>query len=183
MFGLFDKKEKGITTNDQVWLSQKAKLQAANKMIEANTACLLVFWFEESLHEFQQLNSVSTESSQVVLAESLSQESITGKLIIFGEHYPLRKKEQALFKKLKLNQVPVLVSLEEPIIHFFGGERTIELMRKMGVQEHEVIAHAMITKSIQNAQDKMEEKVIAEQRAHSAKEWFQQNMGLLNRTM
>jgi len=181
MFGLFGKKEKGITTNDQVWLSQKAKLLAAHKMIKANAACLLVFWFEESLHEFQQQSSISTES-QVALAESLSLESIVGKLVIFGEHYPLRKKEQALFEKLKLNQAPVLVSLEEPFIHFFGGDRTIELMHKMGVQENEVIAHAMITKSIQNAQDKIEEKVIAERRAHSAKEWFQQNMGSLNQT-
>ena len=182
MFGLFGKKEKGIATNDQVWLSQKAKLQAAQKMIEANSSCLLVFWFEYSLNEFLVLSHVSSESTQVVLAESLSQESIAGKLIIFGEHHPLRKKEQVLFQKLQLNQVPVLVSLEEPFIHYFGGERTIELMRKMGVQENEVIAHAMITRSIENAQRKIEEEVLAERKASSAKEWFQLNLGSLNQT-
>ncbi|MCE2997697.1 MAG: hypothetical protein ACK5RG_12125 [Cyclobacteriaceae bacterium] len=182
MFGLFGKKDTGIRTNDQVWISQRAKLQAARKMVESNTGCLLVFWFEDSLREFHQLNAVSTESAQVVLAESLSLESISGKLVIFGEHYPLRKKEQALFQKLQLTQVPVLVSLEEPFIHFFGGERTIELMHKMGMQESEVISHAMITRSIENAQKKMEEGVVTERKALSAQEWLQLNAGSLNRT-
>ncbi|MBI3219181.1 MAG: hypothetical protein HYZ44_06695 [Bacteroidetes bacterium] len=182
MFGFFSKKDKGITTNDQVWLSQTAKLNAAHKMIEANNTCLLVFWFEDSLSDFQKQFPSLVQSSQVSLAESLSLESIAGRLVIFAEHYPLRKKEQTLFEKLHLKDVPVLVSLEEPFFHYFGGDRTIEIMRKMGVQENEVIAHPMITRSIQNAQAKIEEKVITERRAHSAKEWFQMNMGSLNQT-
>ncbi len=182
MFGLFGKKEKGITTNDQVWLSQKEKWFAAHQMLQANNTCLLVFWFEDSRNDFFKFSNVSSDSSQVGLAESLSLESVAGKLVIFAEHYPLRKKEQALFEKLRLSQVPVLVSLEEPFIHFFGGDRTIELMRKMGVKENEVIAHAMITRSIENAQKKMEENVVAERKAHSAKEWLQLNAASLNRT-
>ncbi len=183
MFGLFGNKEKkGITTNDQVWLSQNAKLNAAYKMIEANSSTLLVFWFEDSMNDFQKQFPSLAQSPQVSLVESLSLESIAGKLVIFAEHYPLRKKEQALFERLHLKEVPVLVSLEEPFFHYFGGDRTIEIMRKMGVQESEVIAHAMITRSIQNAQEKIEKKVVAERRAHSAKEWFQLNMGALNQT-
>ncbi len=182
MFGLFGKKERGITTNDQVWISQKGKLLAARQMLEANATCMLVFWFEESRNEFLRETQFSGESHRVALADSLYPESIVGKLVIFGEHYPLRKIEQAIFQKLHLTNVPVLVSLEEPFIHFFGGERTIELMRKMGVQENEVIAHAMISRSIENAQKKMEEQVVVERKANSAKEWIQLNAGSLNQT-
>lgn len=182
MFGLFGKKEKGITTNEQVWLSQKAKLNAAYKMMEPNRSTLVVFWFEDSWNDFQKQVTSSTSSSQISLAETLSLEFIAEKIVIFAEHYPLRKKEQALFERLHLKEVPILVSLEEPFFHYFGGDRTIDIMRKMGVQENEVIAHAMITRSLQNAQEKIEKEVVTERKANSAKEWFQLNMGALNQT-
>jgi preprotein translocase subunit SecA len=52
----------------------------------------------------------------------------------------------------------------------------------MGVQESEVISHAMITRSIENAQKKMEEGVVTERKALSAQEWLQLNASSLNRT-
>jgi preprotein translocase subunit SecA len=54
----------------------------------------------------------------------------------------------------------------------FGGERTIELMKKLGLQEDEPVGHTMITKSIQNAQSKLEKEVLVEHKTNSAQEWF-----------
>ncbi|MGB0839948.1 MAG: preprotein translocase subunit SecA, partial [Chitinophagales bacterium] len=49
------------------------------------------------------------------------------------------------------------VSLEDNLMRIFGSERVAKVMDKIGFQEGEVIQHRMITKSIENAQKKVEE--------------------------
>jgi preprotein translocase subunit SecA len=48
-------------------------------------------------------------------------------------------------------------SLEDDLMRLFGSERIAKMMDKMGIEEGEVIQHAMITKSIERAQKKVEE--------------------------
>src|SRR4029453_19329510 len=50
------------------------------------------------------------------------------------------------------------VSLEDEIMRMFGSERIAGLMDRFGYKEGEVIQHSMITKSIERAQKKVEEK-------------------------
>jgi preprotein translocase subunit SecA len=49
------------------------------------------------------------------------------------------------------------VSLEDNLMRLFNSERISKLMDKMGHQEGEVIQHSMVTKSIERAQQKVEE--------------------------
>ena len=49
------------------------------------------------------------------------------------------------------------VSLEDDLMRLFGSDRISSLMDRMGLEEGEVIQHAMITKSIERAQRKVEE--------------------------
>jgi len=49
------------------------------------------------------------------------------------------------------------VSLEDNLMRLFGSERISNLMVKMGIEEGEVIQHAMISNSIERAQKKVEE--------------------------
>ncbi|MDV7188408.1 preprotein translocase subunit SecA [Lutibacter sp. TH_r2] len=49
------------------------------------------------------------------------------------------------------------VSLEDNLMRLFGSERIAKMMDRMGLQEGEVIQHSMITKSIERAQQKVEE--------------------------
>jgi preprotein translocase subunit SecA len=48
------------------------------------------------------------------------------------------------------------LSLEDDLMRLFGGERIAALMTRLGVQEGEVIEHRMVTRSIENAQRKVE---------------------------
>ena len=48
-------------------------------------------------------------------------------------------------------------SLEDDLMRLFGSERIAKMMDRMGIKEGEVIQHAMITKSIERAQKKVEE--------------------------
>ncbi|SDF76834.1 protein translocase subunit secA [Mucilaginibacter pineti] len=49
------------------------------------------------------------------------------------------------------------VALEDNLMRLFGSERIASLMERMGIEEGEVIQHAMISKSIERAQKKVEE--------------------------
>ncbi|WP_192823307.1 preprotein translocase subunit SecA [Rufibacter sp. LB8] len=49
------------------------------------------------------------------------------------------------------------VSLEDSLMRLFGSDRIAKLMDRMGLEEGEVIQHAMITNSIERAQKKVEE--------------------------
>ena len=49
------------------------------------------------------------------------------------------------------------VSLEDDLMRLFGSERISKIMDRLGIKEGEVIQHSMITKSITNAQKKVEE--------------------------
>lgn len=142
-------------------------------MLSANSNCVFVVWFEETANE---MITALGNSASVLLAEKIDPTTLRDKMIVFAEHYPLRKKEEALFTSLNLKEVPVLSSLDEALFMQFGGERTIELMQKLGMKEDEVIGHAMITKAINNAQEKLEKKVVVEKVAKSAREWFEVNL-------
>ena len=49
------------------------------------------------------------------------------------------------------------VSLEDNLMRLFGSERVAKIMDRMGLKEGEVIQHSMMTKSIERAQEKVEE--------------------------
>lgn len=111
-----------------------------------------------------------------MLASEAASMSFQDKMVVFAEHHPLAKKEIALFTLLTLKEAPVLSSLDEPLFMRFGGEKTIELMKKMGMNQNEVIGSGMITSAIRNAQKKIEKQVVAEREAHSQQEWFTLNL-------
>jgi preprotein translocase subunit SecA len=48
------------------------------------------------------------------------------------------------------------LSLEDDLMRLFGGERLGQIMDRLGVEEGEVITHAMVTKAIERAQKKVE---------------------------
>ena len=49
------------------------------------------------------------------------------------------------------------VSLEDDLMRMFGSERIASVMDRLGMQEGEMIEHSMVSKSIENAQKKVEE--------------------------
>ena len=49
------------------------------------------------------------------------------------------------------------VSLEDDLMRLFSSERIVKVMDRLGMKEGEVIQHSMISKSISNAQKKVEE--------------------------
>jgi hypothetical protein len=173
MFNLFKNSDGKVKVIDKVWISSDAKWRACASMAQVNSNCVFVVWFDQT---FLKLTEVLGSDDKIVLADRIEAAKAANKMVVFVEHYPLPKPEQTLFASLNLKEVPVVSSLDEPLFMHFGGERTIELMKKLGMQEDEPVGHAMITKSIQNAQSKLEKVVTVEHKASSAQEWFDLNL-------
>lgn len=170
MFDLF-KKSKGVKVIDKVWISKEAKWNACAKMVKLDPTVLLVTWFEESYLE----SDAKGLGENTVKAQNLSYDKTVGRMVVFTEHYPLASVEQELFTKLQLKEVPVLSGMDEPLFTHFGGEQTIEIMEKMGVDENEIVGHSLITKSIRRAQETIAERSGTDYPATSSKEWFTLN--------
>lgn len=173
MFDLFRKSSKGVKVIDKVWLSKQGKWNACVQMVSIDPLVLLVAWFEETLREIESNPDLR---KNIIKAEHLSYDKVVGRMVVFAEHYPLASVEQDLYAKLQLKEVPVLSCLEDPLIMLFGGERTTEIMKNMGLTEDEVIGHSMVTKAIRRAQDKIAEKNGTDYPATSAKEWLALNL-------
>lgn len=172
MFGFF-KKDDSVKVIDRVWLTGTAKWNACVAMQKINPNCLFIAWFEETAHD---LRSLLGKDAPVVMAPEVYADKVRGKMVIMIEHYPLSQTEQDFFKRLQLQEVPVLSALDEPLFMHFGGERLIELMKKLGVNEDEILGHSMISSSIRNAQKKIADQVKAERKALSQREWFALNL-------
>jgi preprotein translocase subunit SecA len=70
-----------------------------------------------------------------------------------------------------------LSHLDSPIFMKMGGEKLKTLVARLGVREDESISHAMVTRAISNLQSKHDQKVVAERKANSIKDWYQTNLG------
>jgi preprotein translocase subunit SecA len=99
--------------------------------------------------------------------------------IIVAEHYPLPERDETLlFFATHLPGITRIVfhaALDEPLMKMFGAESVMTMLKKLGWNETEFIAHAAITSAIAAAQKKMTQKATGDLRARSAKEWFYYN--------
>lgn len=177
MFNLFKKKHPGPVVTDRVCINTPAKMNTMLAEWKSNQNIAFIFWFDDSLQ--QANNFFSSHTNELVTLLTNREATIAGlqgKTPMFAEHYPLFSKEIALFQKLDLKKALVLSSLDEPLFLNVGGEKIISLMKKMGMKDDEVIEHSMISRSIQNVQKKIAEKVVVEQSACSQQDWFQKNL-------
>ncbi len=99
---------------------------------------------------------------------------------LFVEHYPIFSKEETVLNKIDLLTnysalIMFYISLDEPLLRIFGSERITMMMQKLGLTESECIEHSFVTKSIINAQKKIEKKIINETETISQEDWFKKH--------
>ncbi len=178
MFGLFKRKEPGIIVTDKIVIGKTARLNALLAAFLTDPGTVFIFWFDESLETATTFFASQAAAPVALLAaREATTGQLAGKSVVFAEHYPVRSKEEELYRKLNLKRVTVYSSLEEPLFKRFGSDKIIQLMLQLGMKEDEVIEHRMISKSIRDAQEKIEKKVLIEQTARSQEGWLEKNLG------
>ncbi len=159
---------------------------------------------QETIIQFLSLNKVpfflietggsaeALDQTQVVLVSSVKffqsaeavdfltklSNKLSFQLLFFG-HYPIPSKENKLLERLsniKSLTSTFYSSLDEPSFEIFGATNVMSIMEKLGLKDEESIEHAMVTKAMERAREKIEDKVKFEHEASSEREWFQKNM-------
>jgi len=157
-------------------MTEAAKLKAISNLKKINPDCLFIFWFDNSLRQAESsLQSEFLSSSDLLMAREIHASQLENKKVIFAEHYPLHQKEEELFTKLNLAEVQIWSALDEPLFKQFGSDKIIGMMKQLGMKEENAIEHNMISKAIQNAQEKLSKKVLLDQTCSSQEEWMKRN--------
>lgn len=179
MFNFFKKKGAEIKVIDKVVIDETAKFKAMLDLWNTNNNTIFIFWFDESLDKAAvYFSNQTTAPITLLIAREAVTPQRTGRIPVFGEHFPLRKKEETLYSKLNMETVQVFSSLREPLFQQFGADKIIQLMQQLGMKEDEIIEHAMISKAIKRAQEKIENKVTTDLTARSQQDWIDKNYTL-----
>ena len=157
--------------HDKIWVTEKAKFNACINFKKDNPDLLFVAWFEETKDNLQAYFKDHNIDTEILLVDRLSLNHHE-KDFIFVEHHPLQAEEHRIADKFAKKEITVLSSLEDPIFRLFGGDRIIDLMKKMGINENEMLEHDMISNSIMKAQEKIAAKSTINAFARSQKEWL-----------
>ena len=177
MFNLFKKKEGSIKVVDKIWMSQEAKWNGIIDLWRKDPGIVIIAWFDSTLRQLETLFAKEIASpASLFSARAVHSSQIAGKKIIFAEHHPLRKKEQDTFLQWNLNEVIVHSALDEPFFKHFGSDKIVGMMKQLGMNDQSMVEHKMISGAIQNAQEKIEQKVTTEQPAASQQEWIERNL-------
>lgn len=197
MFGFFKSKNKEIKSNSRFALTRQGAYEDLIKQISpAKKPVFVFYYFEESKNYLKELLSKEYFSVQEITNHSGASGSdvcfinartfnplffkfANIKTLYCIDHYPMHSVFSNLLIGLgEIDPAAELITyggLDEPILDMFGGERIRELMQKMGLNQSEIIEHAMISGAMENAQKKIEAKVTVESKANSASEWFKLN--------
>jgi hypothetical protein len=194
-----------VKLQDVVWVSQAARFTAlvshAQKSIETKPV-FVVYFFENTQNLLKEVFKVAQKPYRFVASADdvkddkhilifsakefiyhsakLKNLFVSKELeLFFAEHYPLNEPEEEILHKLGeislRAKAYAYTDFEDGLLKHFEGDKVLDLMRKMGFNEHESISHNLVSKAIKEAKKKISEQVRHEQKANSAEEWFAKN--------
>lgn len=181
-------------------MTMKGLSTEALKAVAAGRRVVMAVWFDDrrtELQHFFDTNAVPSgeiadwqpdddkriwlaDASKLMTYHTFFSAHPAGITVILDGHYPLTAPEDKLLEALSKVQaiqwpVPVGVSLDEPLIHHFAGDKLLVLLERLGLGPEERLEHAMITKSIERAREKLSETVRREITTHGEAEWYRLN--------
>ncbi len=170
-FGLFNKNAY-VARVDLLWLTPAVKLKGTLAYLDSTMTDLCVAWFEETYQAFTRyLNEEHRMNMDIRIADSITQNEIRNRKVVFLEHYPLYTKETKLISGCNPASIAFMNSLEDVLFCIFGGNME-NVMRSLGLGENDFVENAMISKSIIRAQRRLEKGIRNEFNARSAAEWL-----------
>ena len=120
--------------------------------------------------ELAKLDDVSPEQMQQLREQARAEWQIRnqqvleagGLHIIGSERHESRRIDNQLRGRAGRQGDPgesrFFLSLEDDLMRIFAGDRVVNMMRAMGLKEDEAIEHKMVSRSIENAQSKVENR-------------------------
>ncbi len=181
--------------NDRIWISQQAKFKGlAKELVERpnkdSVAVLLIGHFANTV---EQLSGIAGEYMggipvMATLADKASPE-IASKLnlgkndiieLIVAERHPLRSVDEKLSQFAEEFPCRCRMShhlaLDDPLLQIYFGEWVRGMLTKLGLSEDEAIESKMVSRRVQQAQQKLATTAIGNLEAESAEDWIKKNL-------
>jgi hypothetical protein len=196
MFSFFKKKPASPAFDDRVWLNGAARLAAIVRTAKAGPTLLITFFEETHQQVAAALKEAGLEFDLVGFGQNPPAEKVrlmlcaaerlgnlTGRLpegisVCVIEHHPLPDSNLMVLEALTnlTSARPVFhLSIDEPLLRRFGGDKLVPLLSQLGVAPDEPIEHQMVTRALTNAREKVAARVKSPQPAGSMEEWLQFN--------
>jgi len=175
MFSFFKQKER---LPDFIVFMDKVQLYKWLATTIANESCTLLSFFEDTFTEVNQL--LEATGTSAATARHIGGSNLLGikSPVYVVDLFPVKTKFSSVISQLRQSgnsDIHLLTHLDDPFFLHFGGERIKILVQKLGMDAGESITHPMITASIQNAQEKVESKIVHERDAGSMGDWLRLN--------
>ena len=178
-FNLFGKEEekKDHLFKDKAYMSTEGKLIACAALAKENPSTIFIAWFPDTVKLFREFfTRQGLDETRITEARFLNTSLMLTHDPVFVEHYPVHEKEADFVKNWNRKNIIVYSALDEPLFKHFGSEKMIPVMKMMGMNESEAVEHPLVSKSIIIGQQKIAEKLVAEQAANSQEEWMKYNL-------
>jgi preprotein translocase subunit SecA len=191
MFGLFKKKDQSPSLVHYIYLNQISKfrmlMEEVKQALENGNTVLLLYHFNETRNVLEELAKTTGSNREKIvlvqcdqLAQTLKEKEFTQLYALVAELHPMPGKDQVVQGTIHQlypgAKVIFYTSTDGPLMKAFGGEKIHNMMIALGLSENEKIEHAMVTKSIARAQEKIKTKVQFEKPAQSKQEWMDLNV-------
>ena len=179
---------------DRIWMTAEARFEGLRReAVERATggadALLLVAHFADVLTRLEAM--VARHSWAVpcraVLASDLSKElAFAAKLdesavidLLIAERHPLPSVDDELTHFARAlpcrGRIIRFLSLEDPVLKAFAGERVTGMLKHLGMKDDEAIESGMVSRQVRKAQQKIEGQSFGSLQAGSAAEWLEKN--------
>lgn len=117
-------------------------------------------------------------SSSQVVSFLLDQSKNQKVNFLFFGHYPIPTKENKTLEKINTlsnKTITFYSSLDDAAFKILGTDRIRATLEKLGLADEEAIEHDMVSRSMKNAREKIEENVKHEIVCSTEKEWYHKN--------
>jgi hypothetical protein len=99
--------------------------------------------------------------------------------IVVAERHPSFEHDQSVIEFAEglpcRTRVAHYLSLDDPLMRVFAGERLVDTLKKLGMKEDESIRSKMVARRIRQAQQKISKQIRGDFPASSAEEWLRLN--------
>jgi len=171
------------TRKDLIFLSNDEREKYLFEISQMHDVNIIV-WFNNDKKHLEEQISPDFPNVKVYLYTSFSPEAINPNIpLVFWSRHPLASVEDITMDKL--NNIYLLIgmiSIDDELIRYFGGERIKNLISKLGHKEGEILEHSIISSSIRKAQEELDKKVDNPVSANSASDWFILNLNPSDKT-
>jgi hypothetical protein len=168
---LFSRRPRARRQEDRVWLTREAKLQA---LVAAGGR--VVARFPETRRALEALARARGATTEVVLAGNLvdpaSRDATLA--VVVAERHPLREHDERVvaWADAAAGSVVFHVSLEDPPISSFVGDSVRPLLERLGASPEAPLEHALVSRSIEKAQERVKREARVDLPADSAEGWM-----------